>query len=198
MTTIIDDPISRGHEILNDSSFWFPSTYVSIKPYEVTSHFALGMGGETGEFVAEVFMPIELIDHEAASSELADLFIYTAGLAASVDATLRPKIAAMPEDVFADCGHIAALVISGSQVIEVVKKAQVCGFTPTCHQHAEGRHSVGKLNEHLTHTLKIIAACADRWQIDLGDAYMKKRQFNMERWGVTPDDHRWFGHPDLI
>lgn len=73
------------------------------------------------------------------------------------------------------------------EVLDVVKKADICGWSHHCELHADGKHDLDALGSELADALTYLLALASRLGVDLDAAYAAKRSVNVERWG-DPED----------
>ena len=78
-----------------------------------------------------------------------------------------------------------ALGLAGEvgEVLDVIKKADICGWVSECELHAGGKHDADALASELADALTYLLALASRLGVDLDAAYAAKRQVNIERWG---------------
>lgn len=70
------------------------------------------------------------------------------------------------------------------EVLDVWKKADICGLVSTCAQHADGKHDQGALADEMADVFTYLLALAHEAGVDLVAAYLAKRQGNTLRWGV--------------
>lgn len=73
------------------------------------------------------------------------------------------------------------------EVLDVMKKADICGFVETCSMHADGKHSTETLASEMADVLTYLLALAHVMNIDIEAAYEAKRLVNIERWGATDE-----------
>lgn len=78
-----------------------------------------------------------------------------------------------------------ALGLAGEvgEVLDVIKKADICGWVTDCDLHADGKHDAEALAAELADALTYLLALASRLGVDLDAAYEAKRAVNVERWG---------------
>lgn len=78
-----------------------------------------------------------------------------------------------------------ALGIGGEagEVLDVIKKADICGLVSECAMHAPGKHDRAALAAELVDVLTYALALAAHEDIDLAAAYRAKRAENVARWG---------------
>ena len=79
--------------------------------------------------------------------------------------------------------YALGLGAEAGEVLDVIKKADVCGYSDTCKMHAPGKHSREALASEMADTLTYLLALAHHEGIDLRAAYEAKRAVNVERWG---------------
>lgn len=86
----------------------------------------------------------------------------------------------------------AALGIGGEsgEVLDIVKKADICGLTDTCDLHADGKHSLAALGSEIADVLTYLLVLAHECGIDVQAAYEAKRAVNVDRWGDPADRDR--------
>lgn len=69
------------------------------------------------------------------------------------------------------------------EVLDVIKKADLCGLTESCPLHADGKHSREALASELADVFTYLLALASVTGVDLVAAYQAKRLVNTGRWG---------------
>lgn len=96
-----------------------------------------------------------------------------------------PEVHARPNG-FDTTLHLAlGLAGETGEVIDIIKKADICGFGAECDKHTVGKHSMTALAVEMADVLTYLLALAAHLGIDIEEAYDAKRQENVNRWGPT-------------
>jgi len=83
----------------------------------------------------------------------------------------------------------AALGLGGEtgEVLDVIKKSDICGLVTTCALHADGKHDRVALRSEIADVLTYLLVLAHECEIDVEAAYDEKRDHNVARWGDPAD-----------
>lgn len=69
------------------------------------------------------------------------------------------------------------------EVLDVLKKVDICGFSHSCDLHADGKHDLAALESELADVFTYLLCLAHMVGVDLEDAWQGKRRHNIQRWG---------------
>ena len=106
------------------------------------------------------------------------------GLAARLHANSRAWFPQVHDVTWSTVMH-AALGLGGEtgEVLDIIKKADICGLTDHCTMHADGKHSHAALEAELADVLTYLLVLAHELGIDMEAAVEAKQAVCVERWG---------------
>lgn len=182
-------PAELVAEVVHDTKFWLPVVYTHRTTGDVMAHFALGLAGETGKFVAKICAEERPRNVDEAGRLLAEMLIYTAGLAGASEVWAADPSSAYSYGVFpSSAGLMSAWLSTASgDLAELTKKIGTCNeISDTCEMHKPGAHTAKNVNNALIRMFRTIGTCAEIWGHDLEDLYQQRRDVCVTKWGNPP------------